>query len=343
METKFEAGQTIVYVPNNTNWTTFGTILSKTPDNRFLIEIENDNCNDDGDDDDSSDDEIDYQSRNKREQLIVSSDQMRCDDFNSVFVINTCNDNIKNRLILEYNLILQTKNDKIRNFYKILRDIISNDIYKKDCQQLIDQEEDGFPAYDWCHKYNFDYVAGFLSCKIIDYLFDDESKLKYHDDDAYDHLTNNDDDNFCDYNGRIRCLDNASFESKDGVLENGNGEPLWHYEIMDTIKCIINSNGSVDTNVDCQDMSLVGWSCDLCRITINYDDWCFHCQNSSTSHDYCLQCVYTMANQIIKFEHFLAQLIHKHVNKHFNDDCIQIVVAFVVGCVKKKYKVKNIS
>ena len=124
---------------------------------------------------------------------------------------------------------------------------------------------------------------------------------------------------------------NSSFDCDDGMIFNDNH---WKYMIKTHIDAI-ERGAQVDGDVQSFDTS--GWNCDMCRCGLHVNDWCFHCHKdgAQSAHDYCINCTYSMANEIIKFEHYLQDIIHTSIDSQFTMDCIQILVAFVCGYAKK--------
>ena len=158
--------------------------------------------------------------------------------------------------------------------------------------------------YIMVNRYNFGYISGLLSSIICGFLFDEITINKN------------------DYRYRVRCFDNSGFDSKDGYLQC---VPLWSNTI--TMGDDVQRLQNFETHA--------GWYCGLCRLTLSYNDWCFHC-GLYPSHDYCIQCTHAMIHEIIKFEKYLTKIIHKYVDKEFSVDCIQILTAFVIGHAKKR-------
>lgn len=215
-------------------------------------------------------------------------------------IVDTCNTG-NYRLNMECDLILGSKDRNIREFYCNLRQILVN-IYQETSFMKNRQHE------RYCKlkfRYNYQFLSGYFSNIICDYLFDlenDTNKAKY----------------------QIRCFQNSSFDSQDGFL---CFEQLWKYKIQNRLKEIELRMNSY-TNV--QDFRNNGYCCDLCNVYIHVNDWVANCHRS-VPHDYCLPCVYSMTQQIVTFEKYLQNIINEQYNEYLTMDCMQILVSFVLG------------
>ena len=246
---------------------------------------------------------IDY---SKKEGYIftVDSRQIYPKKVSSNFTVN-----IINRKEIECDFILCNNNSKIRQYYWDLRNIISN-YYQTILKDYIEFEKKKY--WRLIHRYDFDLIGALFSNILCQYLYDLDE--------------NDNNNNTLDY--KIRCFINSSFNSDDGMIFNANH---WSYMIRRRIDAIASG---VKVGLDTQAFATSGWNCDMCRCSIHINDWCFHC-SKDRRHDYCINCTYSMANEIIKFEHYLQDIIHTIIDSEFTMDCIQVLVAFVCGYAKK--------
>ena len=250
---------------------------------------------------------IDYSDKNN---YIFTADhtQIYTDAISTNYVIN-----IIDRKEIEFDFILRNKNIQIRQYYWDLRNMISN-YYKKIYKDYIEYEKKKY--WYLIHRYDFDLIGSLFSNILCEYLFDFDCDFK------------NDVINY-----KIRCFTNSSFNSDDGMVFIANH---WSYMLRGSIDAIENG---LKIDGDVQAFNTSGWNCDMCRCSIHINDWCFHCQKDS-EHDYCINCTYSMANEIIKFEHYLQNIIHTYIDSQFTIDCIQVLVAFVCGYAKKSCQIK---
>ena len=236
----------------------------------------------------------------------------------------------------ECDLVLKTRNKKLRNYYWTLRNIIAKLI-----PVTFTCENDAKAAY----IYNFEYIGGLLSEIITNYLGFEAIICGGDDEKDQDKDKNKDTDKDTDsiksitnVNYKVRCFINSSHmhasRTEDGFdigfmyMEN-----QWKHEISNCVWAIKHEHEIVSV----QSFRCSGWSCDLCRCTINMNDWMYHCiPKESIACDtegncYCLQCVYGMANGIVAFENSLEKIVHKYIDPNFTMDCIREIVAFTVG------------
>ena len=220
--------------------------------------------------------------------------------------------NIIDRKEIECDFILCNNNSQIRQYYWDLRNIISN-YYQTILKEYIEHEKEEY--WRLIYRYDFDLIGALFSNIVCQYLFDLDNNGN-----------GNGNKNTLDY--KIRCFTNSGFDSDDGMLFNANH---WGYTIGRRIGAI---DKGIKINSNPQGFDTTGWNCDMCRCSIHVNDWCFHCQKYE-HHDYCINCTYSMANEIIKFEHYLQDIIHTTIDSQFTMDCIQVLVAFVCGYAKK--------
>ena len=219
----------------------------------------------------------------------------------------------------ECDLLLKTRDKKLRNYYWRLRNIIASIIPIK-----FKSDDD---KWNGAYIYNFEYIGALLSKIITNYLYFDQLNDK-----------NKNKNKIVNY--KIRCFINpATNYSKQRTIDGYEigymyMDNQWKHEI----ECAIFANKyKFNANVMQEQFETSGWSCDLCRITINMNDWMYRsipaCSitHHEQNHDYCLQCTYTMANGIIAFENSLEKIVHKYIDKKFTMDCIKEIVAFTIG------------
>ena len=238
------------------------------------------------------------------------------------FLIDTCSLLDENGMNLhrynaECDLILKTKNEKFRNYYWMLRNIIASVInIKFAC------DNDATAA----HVYNFNFVGGLLSQIITEYLY-------------FDQICGDKREKNSIINYKVRCFVNSSHMDASSRTVDGYDivfmymDNHWKYEIENSLAAYKHGH----ENQDIQLFNLYGWSCDLCRCEINVCDWMYHCIPRESiacnieGHCYCLQCVYSMTNGIVAFEKSLAKIVHKYIDQNFTMDCIKEIVALTVG------------
>lgn len=275
------------------------------------------------------------------------SNQIQMASFGLMEGIDTCNYNFNNyeynrlsasqpstdhRKNMETKLILGCNNDKICQYYWKLRCIIA-DIYKNDSSlEKQDYQQRVYNVLNYPYDkrllqasenmFNYDYIGSMLSSTICQYLFN------YWDD--IDNHKNR-------YNYQIRCFANSSFQSKDGML---HGQQCW--------SSVMRNNAITQSlclgTLNVMNYLHINMSCDLCNIGIHSNDWIFQCSgNGSRQHDYCLRCTYTMANEIMKFEKYLDNIIRQYIDENFTADCVKILVTFVVGYAEIRSNAKQLS
>ena len=224
-------------------------------------------------------------------------------------VVDTCNYG-NYRLDMEYNLILGTNDKNLRQFYTNLRNTLSN-IYNQ--ENFLTLDESGFVAM---FRYNFDFIGALFSNIICNYLFEINNNK------------NNNNKNQNRYKYQLRCFHNSSLNSKDKYLHFST---FWkhRFELWAKSQRLGMKGSPISQNF----RSPFGSCCDMCSIFIHSNDWLGSCQQDN-SHVYCLQCCYIMARAILKFKQFLKNVVHEYVDRHFTNDCIQIIVSFVIGDAK---------
>ena len=75
--------------------------------------------------------------------------------------------------------------------------------------------------------------------------------------------------------------------------------------------------------------------CDVCSIRMDQFEYIYHCSaKMEDRHDICLDCIYSMIKQSEELSGLLINILRDD-NYDVNDDCIEMIVSFVVGkCVK---------
>lgn len=72
--------------------------------------------------------------------------------------------------------------------------------------------------------------------------------------------------------------------------------------------------------------------CDVCSITVDQFEYIYHCSTKMEDrHDICLNCMYSMIKQSNELNNLLIDILMDNVN----NDCIDVIVSFVVGKVVK--------
>lgn len=229
-------------------------------------------------------------------------------------VIDTCNTGYY-RNEIECDLILGSNHKNIRQFYSNLRNTIQS-IFKPHVPKHFIVREHKYEPLQRC---NYEFIGGYLGYIICTYVFDLQS---YNNDVPTEIHTSK---------YQIRCFHNTSFKSEDGFL---CFEQLWKKIIRIRLNKIHCGNIKPTDTLDIQEFSCdpkVTHICDLCNIEIHHNDWVAYCQKSGVTHDYCLPCTYTMVKEITSFEKYLQDIIEKLYNEYLNKDCIQVLVAFVLG------------
>ena len=259
---------------------------------------------------------FEYKIENRRKQIRkVNRNDIYQDAKRLDYLIDTCSlldekgMNI-HRYNAECDLVLKCKDKKLRNYYWTLRNIIANIIpieFKRDQRSRA------------AYIYNFEYIGGLLSEIITNYLYFDEIN-----------------DSIINY--KIRCF--ISSHEKRTIDGFNIGfmyvENQWQHQIDHVRAAIQHGNQYFPLQ---NSFGFSGWSCSLCRCSININDWMYHCipprskVRDMEGDDYCLQCTYSMANGIAQFENSLAKVVHEYIDKHFTIDCIKEIVAFTVGSV----------
>ena len=215
-------------------------------------------------------------------------------------IVDTCNTG-NHRLDMECDLILRSKDKTIRQFYLNLRGIVSQ-ILSNSCNHTYRYRVEA------TLRYNFEFLGAYFSNVICNYLYD----------------LDNHDNNMIKSRYQIRCFQNSSFGSEDGFLCLNQ---LWTRKICNQLTQI---RLGVEHCYSIQDFTSSEYRCDLCNVWLHDNDWVFSCHRNA-AHDYCLPCVYSMAHQIVKFEKYLQSVINDCYHEYLTMDCIQILVAFVLG------------
>ena len=226
------------------------------------------------------------------------------------------------RFNAECDLVLGTKDEKIRQYFWMLRNLFA-EIY----QSMRDNEKFLIPKIEKCtqpYEYNFYYFGAQVSDIVTKYIYFDEM---------------NKNDKKLEY--KMRCfksdhsLKRKTIDGYDvGYMFMKN---QWKYQIDSSI----NSSQRGLSSLDIQHFTNSGWSCGTCYSTINVYDWISLClptysiEHSSDCHGFCLQCTYSIANEIVKFEKNLKQIIIMCIDEKFPIDCIKEIVAYVIGSVTK--------
>merc|ERR1712228_574032 len=74
----------------------------------------------------------------------------------------------------------------------------------------------------------------------------------------------------------------------------------------------------------------VGFSCNICRIAMNWNDYLFSCQcDCEMSHEFCVSCVHSILIQYGEMKPFMTEIL-KDV---LDNDSIELIVAYCVGKV----------
>ena len=164
---------------------------------------------------------VEYKSWQEQKEYVMPRTHMFRPSYPTRCVIDTCNQHIDNRLNLECSLVLQAQDDEIHKYYAMLRCVISNNIYKRGFDNLNHQIniESNIKEYHVCNQYNFDYIAGFLSCIVMKYVGIDLANY-----DQRNHMF------------RMGCLSNC-----DHKLSHDNRHlPLWNFIIREEFENVQN-------------------------------------------------------------------------------------------------------
>ena len=302
---KLEVGELIQYRVKNAAYVQDARIIQilKNDESGFEYEIE---------------DEYNYSGDGKNKYKVNRNDIFQ-DSKYLEYIIDTCvildeNWMNKHRFNAECDLILQTRNKELRNYYWNLRNIIASII---PITFNVDSQSTG------AYLYNFEFIGALLSQIITNYLYFDEMYGNKRDKDSI-------------INYKARCFITLSHprRTNDGYdvgymfMQN-----QWKMQIDHAIAVIQQGRD----HASLQGFNSSGWSCDLCRCTINVNDWMYHCisrrseASDTEGHAYCLQCTYSMTNGIAAFENSLQKIIHQYVDQQFTMDCIKVIVGFTVG------------
>ena len=72
------------------------------------------------------------------------------------------------------------------------------------------------------------------------------------------------------------------------------------------------------------------YGCDICHCRVDIFDWLFHCNAGlKEKHDFCLKCINLIITQHSELQVLLLDILKDSIN----DDCVEIIVTFVVGKV----------
>ncbi len=125
------------------------------------------------------------------------------------------------------------------------------------------------------------------------------------------------------YEYKIGCI----YDDSDLYINH-----LWTYKILKTYNDIKNC-------IQIKPLQLLpdltGYSCDLCRIEVGWNEFMFHC--NCDKHDFCISCIYSLIFQQTE----MKQLLYGLLKEFINDDCIYQIVTFCVGRVIKLEKQMN--
>merc|ERR1712228_171501 len=127
---------------------------------------------------------------------------------------------------------------------------------------------------------------------------------------------------FCqEYNFRFGCI---LGQSELCLTE------LWSLSIFDTIEAIKRGDHTTDPQRDL--FFSVGYSCNICRIELNWYEYVYRCNcDSDMTHDFCISCIHSMFIQYEEMKPFLAHLLMDVLD----NNSIEMIVAFCVGKVTK--------
>eukprot|EP01083_Nonionella_stella_P008309 23896_1 len=153
--------------------------------------------------------------------------------------------------------------------------------------RMIEEGESGNPR-------NFEYMSGLVAVYIHQFLFPPQ------------------------YNHKIKCL----LGDTNLLLEQQWTYFLWRnrQDIRKGYK--VNEPQELRTDRD-----IMGYTCDICRMEVNWYEFVYHCECKGDGHDFCVSCVDACCAQYETMQPFVAQLLCDRLNDH----CIEEVVSFCVG------------
>merc|ERR1712228_91433 len=121
-----------------------------------------------------------------------------------------------------------------------------------------------------------------------------------------------------DYNYRIEC-----------VFEDGMHlfmDQVWTYDIYTTFAEIQDGKETLDL----QWFGGTGYTCDICRCEASRYEFMYHCL-ADDNHGFCVSCIYSMILQHDEMKSFINECLDNLLNA----DCIEEIVAFCLGKVRK--------
>lgn len=165
-------------------------------------------------------------------------------------------------------------------------------------------------SFMWCYNaygaekslVHFEAMTTFLSKNIFDFLFEPE------------------------FNYKVDCLLDGDHHS---VLNFVN---LRQSDIRTKLELQRSKIGNLEVGED--EFTVISYRCDSCRTGLKDWNFAYQCSiNAMHRHDYCLNCV----NTVIQLNKELRTYMDDILNEDLNDDCIQLITAFVIGnvvCIK---------
>eukprot|EP01084_Bolivina_argentea_P306341 529362_1 len=180
-----------------------------------------------------------------------------------------------------------------------------NDIESKNIFNVLINIYDEY-SFNWCiEQYgdenglcHWEAVSLFITKNIFDFLF------------------------AADFNYKINCLLDGDSHS---VLRLNN---LRQSDIRTKLELQKNKSGNVEVDMD--EFDELSYRCDCCRTGLR--DWHFVYQCSTKPldrHDFCLDCV----NTVVSLNHELKSYLDEILDENVNNDCIQVIVSYVIGKV----------
>ena len=161
--------------------------------------------------------------------------------------------------------------------------------------EIIPDLQDVIPNYDGNRDEQF--MASFMAMNILQFLFPSE------------------------YNYRFGCALGKSELRLDQI---------WSICIDDHYGAI--QRGEHVTDLQHDRFCGVGYSCNICRMELNWYEYAYHCKcDSDMTHEFCISCIHSMLDQYEKMKPFMSQLLMDVLDKN----CIETIVVFCVGKVAR--------
>eukprot|EP01084_Bolivina_argentea_P110766 197715_1 len=124
-----------------------------------------------------------------------------------------------------------------------------------------------------------------------------------------------------DYNYRIDCMLDS------GHLFHDNA---WLDNVKRNFGLQMKDKHSYNVRECDLSRSVMGYSCDICRIEINWYDFVFSCRGDD-DHAFCMSCIHSILMQYNEIKPFIYELLKDILD----DNCVEVIVAFCVGKIVK--------